>query len=143
MRRPTVRGALLCALGALAIACGSSSNPTTPTPVTTTDTFTGSVNQNGAKTHQFSTVAAGQVVATLKTVGPDATKPIGFAIGTFSTDATGNGICQLVDAADIAIQGAVLTASASTAGKYCVRIYDTGSVTAATPFTYTITVVHP
>src|SRR6476659_3597236 len=54
MGRLTGRGVLLCALLALASACGSST-PTTPTPPPlVTDTFAVTLAQNGAITHTFS-----------------------------------------------------------------------------------------
>jgi hypothetical protein len=139
MRRLKVRGVLLCALLALASACGSST-PTTPTPPTlVTDTFTGTLTQNGATTHTFTISVAGTVTATLTSIGPDSSKTVGFSLGTvFGT------ICQAVLANDAAVQSNALTGSAQPGGSFCVRIYDVGSVTAATgPFTYTITVTHP
>jgi hypothetical protein len=139
MRRPKVRGVLLCAIVALAGACGSST-PTTPTPPTlTTDTFTGTLTQNGGATHTFNISVAGTVTATLSAVGPDSTKTVGFSLGILIGTA-----CQAILAKDTAVQTDALTAAGQPGGNgFCVRVYDTGSVTAATPFTYTVTVTHP
>jgi hypothetical protein len=139
MRRLTVQGILLCAVVALAGACGSST-PTTPTPPPlVTDTFTGTLTQNGGVTHQFTASTTGTVTATLSAVVPDSTKTIGFSIGELISSA-----CQARLANDAAVQGFTLSAQAMTQGTYCLRIYDVGSVTAETgPFTYTVTVTHP
>ena len=140
MRRPIVRGWLLCALMAFAAACGTSGTPVSPTsPATITDTFTGTLAQNGGITHQFSATAAGTVTATLTAVGPDSAKTVGFSMGTLIGT-----VCQITLANDVAVQTSVLSAQAQTAGTFCVRIYDVGSVTSDTgPFTYTVTVLHP
>jgi hypothetical protein len=140
MRRLRVRGVLLCTVAVLAAACGSST-PTTPTPPTlVTDTFGGTLTQNGGITHQFNVTAAGTATATLTSIGPDSTKTVGFSLGFIIGTA-----CQAVLANDAALQTNVLRASAQPGGSgFCVRIYDVGSITAATgPFTYTITVTHP
>lgn len=143
-RRHPLPGAIVMSvlLGVVA-ACGSSTSTTSPTPVTTTSTFTGSVSQNGAVVNTFTTATAGQIIASLKAVGPDATKALGFALGSISTDLNNKQVCQVVLDAPQALQGQQLTGSASTAGTYCVRVYDSGAVTAGTPFTYTVTVSHP
>jgi pimeloyl-ACP methyl ester carboxylesterase len=139
MGRLKVRGVLLCAIAALGGACGSST-PTTPTPpALVTDTFTGTLTQNGGITHQFTISVAGTVTATLTTLGPDSTKAVGFSMGTLIGT-----VCQAVLADDAAVQSRALQGNGTPGGTFCVRIYDVGSITADTgPFTYTITVTHP
>ena len=140
MRRP-IAGILLSVLALMAAACGSNTTPTTPTtPTITTDTFTGTLTAASGVTNTFTTATSGTIAATLTAVGPDSTKVIGFALGSYITTLN---VCQVVLANDIALQGAILTGQASTTGTYCVRVYDTGQVTADTPFTFTITVAHP
>ena len=141
MFRPTGRGLLLCAAFALAASCGGNGGtPIVPTnPTITTDTFTGQLTPNGAFTHQFAVKATGKVTATLTSVQPDATKTIGFSLGTVIGTT-----CQAVLANDAAVQTNVLTGTAQIGGSFCLRVYDVGSVTADTgPFTYTVTVEHP
>jgi hypothetical protein len=140
MGRLRVRGVLLCTIAVLAAACGSST-PTTPTPPTlVTDTFTGTLTQNGGVTSTFNVKVAGTATATLTSIGPDSTKTVGFSLGIIIGTA-----CQAVIAKDAALQNDVLRAVAQPGGTgFCVRVYDTGSVTAATgPFSFTVTVTHP
>ena len=148
MLRRIACGTLLCAMAALAGACGSSAptTPTIPATTTTTETFTGELNPAGTILHPIFTFTGGPVVATLKAVGPDATKTIGFSLGTYNPTLN---ICTVVFDNPAALQTAVFNATASTSGFYCVRMYDNGSVaTAATEgtaktFSYTVTVTHP
>jgi hypothetical protein len=136
VKRATRAAALACA-AALFGACGSSTTPTTPTPTQVTDTLTGTVTQNGANTQTFTANAGGTVTATLTDLQPVDTVKIGFSIGT-----TIGTICQATLANDAATKGFSFTATAATAGTYCVRVYDVGNVTADTPVNYTVTVVH-
>jgi hypothetical protein len=137
-----MRRLVFCALVALT-ACGGSTTPVTPTPTIVTDTFTNNTTPlapNGAFSYSFSTTTSGTVTATLTSVLPDATKVIGFQMGIW-TAATNT--CTAVQSNDAALQGAVFTATASTAGTYCVRVYDIGQITADAPVTFVVTVSHP
>jgi hypothetical protein len=139
-----VLGRLMAAVVAVSAmsACGDDNNstPTTPTtPVTITETFSGTVNQNGAVTHTFSSTTSGSLSATLTALGPDSTQIIGMSVGTFNT----GGVCQTVLSNDRSTQGTVITGGVSSLGSLCVRAYDVGTITAAAPFTYEITIVHP
>lgn len=138
MRRPIVRKILLCSVLAFAVACDDSNTPVTPTQPapTTTETFSGNLNQNGAVTNPFTTAASGTLTATLKSVGPSDTTAIGLSIGTWNGTA-----CQIVVANDNATQGAVVTGTVSSAGSFCVRVYDIGQIEQTVSFT--VEVVHP
>lgn len=137
VKRALGAAALACA-AALCSACGSdTTTPTTPTPTQVTDTLTGTVTQNGANTQTFTANAAGTVTATLTDLQPVDSVTIGFSIGT-----TIGTFCQATLANDAATKGFSFTATAATAGSYCVRVYDVGNVTSDTPINYTVTVVH-
>lgn len=130
--------------GALgASACSGSGTTTTDTTTAPslgilTDTFTGTLNVNGAQSFPFAVTAAGTVSATLAAVAPDATLVVGLSLGTW------NGAnCAVVLSNDVAVQGNTITGTASNAGNLCVRIYDVGHVTAAAPVGYTVSVSHP
>lgn len=108
--------------------------PTTPLP-TITDTFSGTVNVNGAITHPFGVQTGGQVIATLSTVSPEDTI-IGLSLGTW------NGVaCQIVLANDSARAGARVVGNVGGLGDLCVRLYDVGHMTG--PTSYEVQVVHP
>lgn len=143
---------IVCALGlAAALATASGCHTTTITPIvptgqTFTETSTGLLFPVTANVFAFATQSSGPVTATLTAVGPDATQTIGFSLGTYNTTTNQ---CTIVFDNPASLQGAVFNTTASTAGAYCTRIYDNGTVAAAvangtaTAFTYTITVSHP
>ena len=147
MFRRIACGTLLCALTVLAGACSeSTTTPTPPTTTTTTETFEGTINPASTTVHPIFTLTGGPVVATLTTVGPDATKTIGFSLGTFNPTLN---VCTVVFDNPAALQTAAFNTVASTTGFYCVRMYDNGTVTTAaaegtaTSFSYKVTVTHP
>lgn len=140
MQRAFLRAVLL---GVALVAAGACDNeidnpsPTDPPP-TTTDTFSGTIDVNGAMTHTFDVTVAGRVTATLTSVTPDPAIAVGFALGTWNA---GTSVCAQTVANDNATQGAIVPADASGPGTLCARIYDTGKLTGA--LNYTLSVVHP
>ena len=146
MLRRMACGILLGAMTALTGACSDTTTATTPTLIPVTETFDGTLNPVSTTIHSFITLTGGPVKVTLTAVGPDATKTVGFSLGTFN--ATLN-VCSVVFDNPAALQGFVFEANASTTGIYCARVYDNGTVAAAvadgsaTSFSYTVTAVHP
>jgi type IV pilus biogenesis protein CpaD/CtpE len=142
MRR-LLPGILLVALATSLAGCNDDNNttvttpttPTTPTP-TVTETFTGTLNMNGAATFPFTATAAGTITVTLATLSPVATLPIGLSLGTWTGSA-----CQIVIANDAAAQAAAITGTVTSAASLCARVYDTGKVT--TPVDFNVSIVHP
>ena len=147
MFRRTACGTLLCVLAALAGGCGDTTIAPTETPKPITETFDGHA-QPGRHDGPLGSGGAdrGGHHGHLKVVGPDATKTIGFSLGTLNPTTN---VCTVVFDNPAALPGAVFNATASTAGFYCARVYDNGSVAAAvadgsaTSFSYTVTVAHP
>jgi hypothetical protein len=111
--------------------------PSTGNSPTTTDTFSGTLTPNGADTEPFSVAAFGNVVATITKLEPDTTVVVGLSLGTWNGSA-----CTVVTANDKAVQGTIVSAQASGAGRLCVRIFDAAG-TLPEPTTYELTVVHP
>lgn len=104
--------------------------PTTPDPVTVTETFTGSVTINGAATHTFFTSATGAVTATLTSLGENPPSQVGLSLGTYA-----GSTCSLVLTNDKAVVSSVVSGVVTTlGGSLCVRIYDVGSLTAPAPY---------
>jgi hypothetical protein len=128
--------AMAIALGT--VACGSSpTTPTTPTtPVSSTDTFNGTLTQNGGQSWPFTTAASGTITATISTLAPNSTLVVGLALGTWNGNA-----CQLILTKDNATQSSFIVGQASQSSTYCVRIYDVGNVT--DPQTVEVQVNHP
>lgn len=140
----TQKAAMLRVLiGALAVTVSACSGlidelPTTPDPVITTETFTGTVTVNGSATHPVFTGATGSVVATLTSLGEAPPAKVGFSMGTLSL----TGVCNIVLKNDSAVVNSALTGTVSTLqGSLCVSVYDTGALTG--PVDYTFTVSHP
>jgi hypothetical protein len=128
---------LTVALALTAAACGSDTptTPTTPAAPTVTSTFSGELNKNGGDTFSFATAQSGTMTATLSALGPDSALIVGLALGTWNGNA-----CQIILPKDNATQGSQVIGQGSSAGNYCVRIYDVGNV--VDPITYEIQVVH-
>ena len=132
--------ALVLSMAVAAVGCsGEIDNlPTTPDPVIVTETFTGTININGAATHNVFTGATGTVTATITSLGETAPEKVGFSMGTLSSVGT----CTVVVHNDNAVVQTALTGTvANLNGTLCVRIFDVGSMTA--PVDYTLTVSHP
>jgi len=139
MLRGIARGVVLAALAALAGACGSTTTVVTPTPITVAESFQGTLIPASAGVFTFNTLTGGSVTSTLQALGPDNTKTVGFSLGTYN-----GAVCTVLLDNPVATQGFSFTASASSIGAYCVRIYDNGSTTADNvPYTFAIIVTHP
>ncbi len=109
--------------------------PTTPTP-TVTESFSGTLNRNGAQTFSFSVSTTGQVTATLAELG-SSTVPISLSLGNWNGTT-----CQVVLANDHAVQGTFVTGTMSAAGSLCLRLSDaSGNLESAV--TFKVDVVHP
>ena len=129
----------LLPVAALAFGCSGDINdfPTTPDPVFVTETFTGTLNINGAATHNVFTGATGTVTAILTSLGETAPEKIGFSMGTLA-----GATCTVVLHNDNAVVTSALSGTVSTlAGSLCVRVYDVGALTESVPYTFTVT--HP
>jgi hypothetical protein len=130
---------LILPLAAATFGCGGeiANLPTTPDPVVVTETFTGTININGAETQNVFTGATGAVVATLTSLGDNPPAKIGFSMGTLA-----GATCSVVLHNDSAVVTSILAGTVtSLAGSLCVRVYDVGTLTEPVPYTFTVT--HP
>lgn len=145
MRR-LLPGILLVALTISVAGCNdntintpTTTTPTTPTTPTTTETFTGTLNRNGAVTFPFTATAGGTVTVTLTTLTPTSTLVVGLALGTWTGAA-----CQQANSVDTATQGTNVSGTLTAAAALCARVYDAGAnVPSDQPQDFTVTVVHP
>src|SRR5688500_2091441 len=118
---------LIVSLAATVSACSGLIDqfPTTPDPVITTDTFTGTLTVNGGATHPVFASATGQVVATLTSLGENPPSKVGFSMGTLGI----TGICNIVLRKDDAFVNTALTGTLNNLqGSLCVSVYDTGAL---------------
>jgi hypothetical protein len=135
-----VLGAVLLA----AAGCSDSSSdvtPTLPTAPTLTETFTGSLTQNGSATFTFAVTAAGSLTATLANLtrvdGNTTLVPIAVGLGTWN-----GAVCNVTLSNDTSLPGSTIPAQAALSGNFCVRVSDaTGQLAVAE--NYTVTVLHP
>ena len=141
MRSFMLRFALLVPVLGVAAGCSGQIDqlPTTPDPVITTETFSGTLNINGAQTHFVFLAATGTVTATLTSLGENPPSKVGFSLGTLAgTTCTSNPTLYN----DSAVVTSTLSGSVQTlGGSLCARIYDTGALTASVDYTFTVS--HP
>ena len=143
MHRPYVRAILAVAV----LTTGACSNDTlssltTPTnPTIFTDTFTGTLSQNGSFTHSFTTASLGAVTVTIVSLTPNASQIVGLSLGVWNGSACSTSPQTGGSSSDTATSGSSITLNASAAGSLCVRLYDVGFIT--DPVLYTFTVSHP
>jgi len=138
MLRSTVLTSLLAAAALTTAACGDDDpvGPSLPTPIAITETFSDTLNPNGGRTHPFATERAGEVIAVLTSLAPNAEGTIGLSLGTWNGSS-----CQIIIAKDNAtIAAGTVIGSATGTGAFCVRIYDVGQLTQSAD--YTVTVQH-
>jgi hypothetical protein len=138
MKKWTVR-LLAAAVLALGVAACDEDVPTQPlpTPNPVTETFRGSISQNGVSIQSFPTASAGVITATLKELAPDAAVVVGFSLGNWNGTA-----CQVVLDNPAAVNGAILAGTTGGVGTLCLRMYDVGNIT-TTPASYVVEVTHP
>ena len=131
---------LVAAVLTLGVAACDDETPTQPipTPNPVTETFTGSITQNGVSIQSFATASLGTVTAVLKEVSPDAALVLGFSLGNWNGTA-----CQVVLDNPAATTGALLAGNSSGVGSLCLRMYDVGNITSTTPAAYVVEIVHP
>jgi len=133
---------LITAALPLSDACGSSSGTSTvaPSPVTTTESFTSTLDQLGSVTNGFTVAAAGTVQVKLTDVEPLTTMALGVAVTTVSGGTVcGSDIAQNTNAKS----GTTALSGNAAVGSYCVRVFDAGNIPADTQVTYTVEVTHP
>jgi hypothetical protein len=129
---------VLVMTAAFSAACSGATTGTTPTPVTTTDTFSGTLLRFGAVPNSFTVVSTGTVTIALTDVEPATNMALGVGIGTWSGKT-----CTLMTRNDNARSGSTALTGTAVTGIYCVQVYDSGNISDSNPVTYTVQVVHP
>ena len=139
----SVRSVVFVAFAAVA-ASGCEESPTSPTPETFTDNFSGTLAAGQSVDHQFTVQVEGPVTvvlvnAALETPPPEGgtttIPPIGLGIGTWNGTS-----CTRAAINGAAVIGTVISGTALP-GQFCVAVYDSGSV--AANLTYSGQIIHP
>jgi hypothetical protein len=134
-----VKLSALTAVLVASAACGSTSTPTQPdAPVyeLKTETFPGNVKVGGTEGFAFTVVNPGDINVAITALAPTSTLSMGIGLG-FWDPATSTCVQQLSTTA--ATLNVAFAASPSSAGEYCVAIFDTGNVVVSSDFTLTVT----
>ena len=130
--------ALLVATGC---AVADESTSTSPSATLATNTFSGSISQNGTAVHTFSVSSSGYtLLAGYTSISPPSITSLGLGIASWdsSTSTCGLNLTQI----DAAKSGATALSGTADSGSYCVRVYDGGNITSGTTVTYTVQVQH-
>ena len=103
----------------------------TPTPTTTTVVFTSNLAMGGSSTRSFEVTRNGTVSATLTGVGNSTTLKVVLGIGIPLADGSGCVLSRSVETAAGTTSQLELTVDT---GKYCLQIYDPGTLTGVVAF---------
>lgn len=126
-----------CSDNTLSQLAAASATTTAPS----TDTFTGTLSQNGAFTHIFSVTTLGAVTVTIVSLSPNSAQIVGMSLGVWNGTACSTSPATGGSATDVASTGSSITLNTTAAGNLCARLYDVGFIT--TPVLYTMQVTHP
>ena len=136
----TALTALVLASSLTLAGCGDDDPPTTPTPdpTTTTVTFASNLAMGGSSTRSFDVTRAGTVSVTLIAVGNSNTLKVGLGVGIPLADGSG---CVLSRSVETVSGTTAQLELAVDTGKYCLQIYDPGTLTGVVSFS--INLVYP
>jgi hypothetical protein len=110
--------------------------PTSPTTSPVTETFASQLFVGGSASRSFTAAKAGTATVTLTAAGTSTTK-VGFGIGV--PDSLGSG-CLFTRSNEAATAGTSFSLPVD-AGTYCVRVFDTGTLTSN--ITFSVTIIRP
>jgi hypothetical protein len=118
----------------LASACGDDTVTTPSLPSPTTSDFSSQLVVSGSSSRSFTATKNGTVVVTLDEAGPAGTV-VGLGIGVPFNGVSGCALNKAITATAATIPH---LAEAVEAGRYCVAIFDTGTLTSTINFKMTI-----
>lgn len=125
----------LAAIGLITLSCGGIVDPSK----NTSEPFSGTLQPQQAATHPFTVSKTGEFTAKVTALAPTSTALVGLA----AVFAANDGSCtnQILQSSNFVTVNAPALSGQIFSGKYCVVIYDVGTLTVAQ--TYTVTVSHP
>ncbi|MFN8062998.1 MAG: hypothetical protein U0Q12_27850 [Vicinamibacterales bacterium] len=141
VERSRLTAALVLFLAALS-GCGggSSTSPLQPTAVaasTTVDTFTGQVTSGGVSSQPFTVTAPGTITIAITAITPLSSLTMGIGLGVWD-----GSTCSVSLTSSSAHQGDTFSATTSSAGNYCVALFDVGNILPDVTVGYEMTVTH-
>jgi hypothetical protein len=119
-------------------AAGACKGITTPSN-NTTQSFPGTLNPGSSASHPFSVSKTGEFSVTLTAWGPNTNLLVGLAWTVGNND--GSCTTSVLQQNNFSTPNTQALGGQIVSGKYCVFIFDVGTLTA--PQTYTISVSHP
>jgi len=138
---------LLFAAAHSAGGCGgdSSTSPTTTTTTTTatlvTETFSGSIGQNGVSVYPFTVSTSGySLLAGYTSIVPASVTALGIGLGSW--DATTSTCSLNITQNDAGRSGSTAISGNANAGSYCLRVYDGANIGASVTASYSVQVQH-
>src|SRR3954465_16078295 len=99
----------------------AAASQTTPNP--STETFTGTLSQNGAFTHIFTILTLGSVTVTITNLAPNTSQIVGLSLGVWTGATCSTSPQTGGSASDVASVGTTITLNATAAGNLCARLY--------------------
>jgi hypothetical protein len=134
---------MLAVVAASGCSSSSSSTPTVsgPTPTVVTETFNGSIDQNGTAVFSFSVANAGYpLLAGFTSITPASVTALGLGIGSWDASSSTCGLNMSQN--DMSHSGSTAVSGTAGAGSYCVRIYDGGNIGPNVTASFTVQVQH-
>jgi len=134
----TTRLALISCLTVALAGCAKTliTSPTATAVAADPNTFTNQVAPGGSASRDLTLTAAGQLSATLTS-----TTPPGAVLGVGLGIPRANNQCALSSAIATVAGASARIAMPADGGPYCVRVFDTGTLTA--PVSFTVAITHP
>src|SRR5262245_51335472 len=123
---------LIAGVAMVAAACSDPAVPAAPTPAapTMTETFTGTLLQGGANSHQFSVAQVGGIKVSLTKIDPSAAISIGVG-----TPSTASGTCLAISSLTaVASTGTQISGTATITGNFCIAVSDVGNLVEAVSY---------
>jgi hypothetical protein len=143
---PGVLVALALIIGVSACANNSDSSDTlssvtSPSATSVTETFSGSIGQNGTAIHPFTVTSTGyNLLAGYTSITPSTVTALGLGIGSWDASTS---TCSLnISQNDVARSGSTALSGSATNGNFCVRVYDAGNLGEGATATYSLQVQH-
>ena len=129
--------AALAVIGLITISCGGITDPSK----NTVDTFTGTVGVGGSTAHAFTAANGGELTVRITALAPISSIFVGIEWTQAANDGSCAGNLGVLAQSLAQLNVPVISGASIISGKYCIVVYDPGTLSAAE--NYTLTVSHP